>query len=82
MKQLAHIFYALGFLSLGAEGKTVDWSKPVPAYRDFQQRFWAREIGLADNDSKTVYGRVHWEQIRHNLREPRFNEALRIVGRG
>jgi thiamine kinase-like enzyme len=79
MRQLAHMFYTMVFLSLSSEGKTVDWSEPVPTYSDFQQRFWAREVDLADNHSKTVYGRVHWEQIRHNLRQPRMDEALRIV---
>ena len=79
MKQLAHIFYAMAFLSLGSAGKPVDWSEPVPAYNDFQRRFWAREVDLADNQSKTVYGRVHWEQIRHNVRQSTFDEALRIV---
>jgi len=79
MKQLAHIFYAMAFLSLGSAGKPVDWSEPVPAYNDFQRRFWAREVNLADNQSKTVYGRVHWEQIRHNVRQSTFDEALRIV---
>lgn len=79
MRQLAHIFYGLAFLRLGFDGKPVDWSEPVPAYNDFQRRFWAREVDLADNRSKTVYGKVHWERIRHNLRQPRFDEALRIV---
>jgi hypothetical protein len=79
MRQLAHMFYALAFLSLGSDWKPVDDSAPVPAYSDFQRRFRAREVDLADNHSKTVYGRVHWAQLRHNLRQPRFGEALRIV---
>jgi thiamine kinase-like enzyme len=79
MQQLAHTFYALVFLNMGSAGKPVDWSEPIPAYSDFQQRFWAREIELADNHSKLVYGRVHWENLRHNLRQPRFEEALKIV---
>jgi hypothetical protein len=79
MKQLAHMFYAIAFLGLGSAGKPVDWSAPVPAYSDFQRRFWAREVDLADDHSKTVYGRVHWEQLRHNLRQPRFDAALSIV---
>ena len=79
MRQLAHIFYAMAFLSLGSAGKPVDWSEPVPSYGDFQRRFWAREVDLTDNPSKTVYGRVHWEQLRHNLCQPRFDGALRIV---
>jgi aminoglycoside phosphotransferase len=79
MKQLAHMFYAMAFLSRDSADKPMDWSEPVPAYSDFQRRFWAHEVGLADRHSKTVYGRVHWEQLRHNLRQPRFDEALRIV---
>jgi hypothetical protein len=79
MKQLSHMFYAMAFFSLGSAGKPVNWSEPVPAYSDFQRRFWAREVDLADNHSKTVYGTLHWEQLRHNLRQPRFEKALRIV---
>jgi Phosphotransferase enzyme family len=79
MKQLAHMFYTLVFLSLGSEGKPIDWSESVPAYSNFQRRFWAGEVNLADNHSKTVFGRVHWDQIRQNLHQPRFDEALRIV---
>ncbi len=79
MRQLAHMFYALAFLNLGSAGRPVDWSEPVPAYSDFQQRFWAREVDLSDSHSKTVFGRIHWEQVRHNLRQPRFDEALTFV---
>ena len=73
MRQLAHMFYAMAFLTLGPLGK------PIPAYDYFQRRFWAREIGLADNEAKTVYGRVHWEQLSQNIRQSRFGEALRIA---
>lgn len=79
MRQLAHMFYAMAFLNLGSTSKPVDWSEPVPEYGDFQRRFWAREVDLADDHSKIVYGRVHWEQLRHNLRQPGFDEALRMV---
>ena len=82
MRQLAHMFYTLAFLSLGSDSKPIDWSEPLPTYNDFQRRFWAREVDLADNHSKTVYGRVHWEQFRCNLRQPRFEEALRVVASG
>jgi hypothetical protein len=34
---------------------------------------------LADNQMKTIYGRIHWEQLLQNTRQARFNEALRIV---
>jgi aminoglycoside phosphotransferase (APT) family kinase protein len=79
MRQLAHMFYAMAFLSLGSAERPSDWNEPVPAYRDFQRRFWEREVALADDQSKTVYGRVHWEQLKRNLRQPRYGDALRIV---
>ncbi|HTS77726.1 MAG TPA: phosphotransferase [Bryobacteraceae bacterium] len=78
MRQLAHIFYAMVFLSLGSAAKPIDWSEPVPASADFQRRFWAREAGLADDHSKALYGRVHWEQLRGN---PEIEEALRAVAK-
>ncbi len=79
MRQLAHMFYAVAFLTLGSSGKPTDRSEPVPVYSDFQRHFWAREVGLADNQAKTIYGWVHWEQFSQNMRQARFDEALRIV---
>jgi hypothetical protein len=79
MRQLAHMFYTMAFLTLGSPGKPIDRSEPVPAYSDFQRRFWAREVGLADDQAKTVYGMVHWQQLSQNVRQERFEEALRIV---
>ena len=69
MRQLAHIFYCVVFLGLGPADKPIDWSEPASGYGEFQRRFWAREVGLADDHSKAVYGRVHWDQFRHNLRQ-------------
>jgi aminoglycoside phosphotransferase (APT) family kinase protein len=79
IKQLAHVFYAMAFLTLGSTARPIDRNEPVPAYSDFQRRFWGREVSLADNQAKTVYGRVHWEQLSENMRQARFDEALRIV---
>jgi thiamine kinase-like enzyme len=79
MRQLAHIFYAMAFLTPGSSGKPIDRSEPVPAYSDFQRRFWAREVSLADNHAKTVYGRVHWQQLSQNMRQAGFDKALRIA---
>ena len=79
MRQLAHMFYVMAFLTLGSSGKPLDRSEPVPAYVDYQRRFWAREVGLADNQAKTAFGRIHWEELSRNMRQTRFDEALRIV---
>jgi aminoglycoside phosphotransferase (APT) family kinase protein len=79
MRQLAHMFYAMAFLTLGSSGKPLDRSESVSGYSDFQRRFWAREVGLADNQAKAVFGRVHWEKLSQNMRQARFDEALRIA---
>jgi thiamine kinase-like enzyme len=79
MQQLSHIFYTLGFLYLGSLGTTVDWSETVPAYNDFQRRFWAGEIEVVEPQMKIAYGRVHWAQLREDVRRPRYREALQIV---
>lgn len=79
MRQLAHMFYAMAYLMLGASGKPVDRSGEPPEFEDFQRRLWAREVDLTDSDTKIVYGRVHWERLVRNMQGPRFEEALRIV---
>ena len=78
-RQVAHMFYAMVFLLLGSSGKPIDWSEPLPEFREFHRRIWAGEVHLADNQTKIVYGRVHLEQLLPNLRQARFNEALGIV---
>jgi thiamine kinase-like enzyme len=81
MQQIAHLFYAMAFLSLGSSGQPIDWSGPVPEFRDYQRRIWAGEVDLAEKDVKIVYGRVHWEQLVHNVRQPRYIEALKDIAR-
>lgn len=79
MRQIAHLFYAMAFLSLGAAGRPVDWSGPVPAFHEYQRRLWAGEINLADNATKVLYGRVHWERLRSNVATQRYLDALRVI---
>jgi hypothetical protein len=79
MQQIAHLFYTMAFLFLGSSGKPIDWSGTVPEFRDYHRRMWAGEVDLADKDVKIVYGRVHWERLLQNVRQARYNEALRIV---
>ncbi len=79
MRQVLHMFAAAVFLLLGSAVKPIRPSERPPSFRDFHERIWAGEIDLADNDLKIVYGMVHWEQLLHNVRQPCFDEALRIV---
>ncbi len=79
MRQLAHLFYTMGFLFMGGSGRPIDWSESVPEYWDYQRRIWAREIDLSDKDVKIVYGRVQWERLRFNVRQPRYSESRKII---
>jgi len=79
MRQVLHMLSAAVFLLLGSAGKPIQQNEAPPSFRDFHERIWAGKIDLADNDLKVVYGVVHWEQLLRNMRQPRFDEALRIV---
>jgi len=82
MRQVAHAFYAMVFLSLAAgAGKAVDTSVDTPDFRGFHRRILAGEVSLADGDAKLQYGLVHLKQIQSNMRTPRFQDALQIVSK-
>jgi aminoglycoside phosphotransferase (APT) family kinase protein len=79
MQQVVHMFYAMAFLFIGSSGEPLDQSEKAPEFKAFQRRMWAGEVNLKDQDMKMVYGRIHWERLIQNMRQPRLNEALRIV---
>jgi hypothetical protein len=79
VQQVAHIFYAMAFLWLGSSGRQLNLDENTPGLSDFHRRVWAGEVDLADSQMKTAYGKYHWQLLSQNLREPRFNEAVRIV---
>src|SRR5215467_14149278 len=79
MRQVLHMLSAAVFLLLGSVGKPIDPSENLPSFRDFHQRIWAGEVNVTGNDQMIVSGRVHWKQLAENVRQSRFDEALRIV---
>jgi hypothetical protein len=79
MQQLSHIFYAMAYLLPGSADAPIDWSQAAPDFRDLKRRLWAGEIALADRDVKIQYGRAHLQRLLECVREPRFEESLRIV---
>ncbi len=79
MRQVLHMLSAAVFLLLSSAGKPVPRNENPPSFRDFHQRIWGGEIDLADNHLKAAYGMVHWEQLLRNVRQPRFEEALKTV---
>ena len=79
MQQLVHVFYTMGFLYLGSKDAPIDWTTPVPEFKDYHRRMWAGEVNVANPAVKITYGRVHWERLSQNVQSPRYEEALRIV---
>ncbi len=78
-QQVSHLFYTMAFLYQVTTANPIDWKAPVPEFMDYHRRMWAGEVDLADRDVKILYGRVHWKRVLHNVRQPRFTEALKIV---
>lgn len=79
VRQIAHLFYALGFLYLGSRGASVDWSEPVPAFEELRQQTWAGERNAGDAPARVVYGRAHLQQFLANAKCPQFTESLRVI---
>ena len=79
MRQVLHTLSAAVFLLLGSAGKPLRQDPNLPSLRAFQDRIWAGEIDLADNERKIDYGRVHWEQLLQNMRQAQWPEAVRVV---
>jgi hypothetical protein len=76
MRQLAHLFYAMAFLWLGA-GQVVDVE--AEDFRHFHDRVWAGGVDLGDKAVKVKYGQVHREQLLRNVSGERYRDALRMV---
>ena len=79
MRQVLHMLSAAIFLLLGSWGRPINMKNKLPSFQDFHQRLWMGAVNLADSDEKTAYGRVHWQQLLQNMRQARFDDALRIV---
>jgi aminoglycoside phosphotransferase (APT) family kinase protein len=82
MQQIAHLFYAMAFLWIGAEGRTLNQHEKAPEFDDFRRRFWTGEVELVDRDAKLAFGRMHLNRLQYNIRQTRFETAARIVSDG
>ena len=79
MRQVAHMFYAMAFLNMSSAAALVDSNDHAISYGEFQHRFWSRQFALADDASKAAFAKIHWQELLHNLSQPRFEEALVVV---
>ena len=79
MRHLAHMFYAMAFLTESSAEKLAALNDPEIPFSEFQVRFWSGELALSNDRSKATFSRIHWQELLHNLRQPRFGEALSTV---
>ena len=79
MRQLSHVFYTVVLMLVGSAGKPVDSNEKAPDFRNFHDGIWTGEVSLATDGAKQCYARVHMNQFMQNMREVRFQNALRIV---
>ena len=82
MRQIVHMSYAMVFMLLGSGGKAIEPNTKAPAFRDFHDRIWAGEVSLVGAEAKLQYARVHMNRMLQNMREARFQDALRIAQAG
>lgn len=83
MRQMVHLFYAT-FLLLSAarSGRPIDSDLPAPDFTEFHRRVVSGEVDLADDQAKLQYAKVHLNAVLHNMRTPRFAEAVAQVRAG
>jgi len=79
MRQMLHMAYGSFLSTLGAAGRPVDTTIPVPPFREFHDGMWKGEITLHGNDVRLQYGRVHLNQLWENIWTPRYHDSMRIL---
>jgi aminoglycoside phosphotransferase (APT) family kinase protein len=79
MRQISHMFYALGFPFLGSLRGGVVPEGPGPDFVEYHRRIWDGGVDVKDAQTKMVYGRVHLERLLGNTRSARFAGALAIL---
>jgi len=79
MREFLHMFSASVFLMLGSAGQPIALPYDLLSFEDFYSRIWAGEINLADKNQQIVCGLVHWRRLLSNIRQPRFEEALKVL---
>jgi aminoglycoside phosphotransferase (APT) family kinase protein len=79
MRQAVHMLSAAVFLLIGSAGKPIEQINELPSFEEFHRRICAGEVNLADKDQQILSGMVHWKRLLNNIRQPRFDEALKIV---
>jgi hypothetical protein len=80
MRQITHMAYFTFIMRMcSIDGKPIDLNFVKPDFRTFHDDMWAGKINLATTDAKLKYSWVHMQQLLHNVRLKRFEEALMLI---
>jgi len=79
MQQLAHLFYTTLLAIPTAAAATIDWSQRLPEFEEYQRRMWVGEVSLDGPEGKSIFARVQWNRLLHNVQQPRYKDALNVV---
>jgi hypothetical protein len=72
--------YATFLLLVAARsGQFIAADMTVPDFREYHQDLIAGKIDMANAEAKVQYGMLHLRQALHNMRTPRFEEAIAVV---
>ena len=82
MRQALSMFYAaLLFLEAARAGLSIDANMTVPDFRDYHRDLIADKVDMLTAEAKAQYGMVHLREALRNMRTPRFEEAVALVGK-
>jgi aminoglycoside phosphotransferase (APT) family kinase protein len=80
MQQVAHMAYFTFLLSMVfAAGKPIELPLAQTDFSEFHNQIWAGKINLANDEARQQYAWLHFEQLRNNLQQKRFEASLQVV---
>jgi aminoglycoside phosphotransferase (APT) family kinase protein len=79
MRQAVHMLAASVFILIGSAGQSLPPLEELPPFADFHRRIWDGGVNLGEKHQQIICGMVHWKRLLSNVRQPQFEEALKIV---
>jgi len=78
-QQLAHVFYAMGYIFLGSLGRPPQPAGEAPELRELYRQMWAGELNIFDSDTKIACGLAHRQELLRNMQTDRVTRALAVM---
>ncbi|MFZ1041662.1 MAG: phosphotransferase [Anaerolineales bacterium] len=82
MRQALSMFYAaLLFLEAARAGLSIDANMSTPDFREYHEELISDTVDMLTAEAKAQYGMIHLREALRNMRTPRFEEAVALVGK-